>query len=59
MSEDTIKKLENAILVASAAINVTNSFLDKKSWAYKRNEMTKRDVETCLRKEILKLKSNG
>lgn len=58
MSKDTINQLENAINVVNAAINVTNSFLNKKSWQYRRNEMTKRDVEKCLRQQILKLKEN-
>lgn len=56
-SEDTIKKLEVAIQVVNSSIDVTNSFLDKKSWKYKRNEMTKHDVEKCLKQQILKLKS--
>jgi len=58
MSKDTIKQLENAINVVNAAIGVTNSFLDKKSWRYKRNEMTKVEVMNCLNKQILKLKES-
>jgi hypothetical protein len=55
-TKDTIAQLESAINVTTAAINITNSFLDSKSWEHKRNEMTKRAVEKCLRNQILALK---
>lgn len=54
-TKDTIAQLESAITITIAAINITNSFLDSKSWEHKRNEMTKRDVEKCLRNQILAL----
>lgn len=57
-NKDTILQLENAINVVTAAINVTNSYYKKKEWRHKRNEMTKDDVVSRLRKEILKLKEN-
>lgn len=56
--QDTILQLENAIKVVTAAISVTNSTLDKKSWRHKRNEMTKIEVINCLNKHILKLKES-
>lgn len=57
-NKDTILQLENAINVVIAAINVTNSFYKKKEWRHKRNEMTKDEVVSCLRKQILKLKES-
>lgn len=57
-TEETIKQLESAINVVNAAINITNSFLDKNSWKYKRNNLTRAEVELCLKRQIMSLKES-
>jgi len=53
------EQLRTAIRIVEASVNIHNHKLDRKSWEFRRNEMTKRDVINTLKKEIEKINGSG